>query len=322
MVLESKKIYGIVATASMLVVTSLAGNFGTVPIQPEVVEAEEVAETEEEAKVCTASESLPSAGIYGKPSPAEFEFLLSELEEQSYFDYYTKDDAVDEEDEDSEEVEKSDGISMANVDYVATLIESEAGNVKSTDGRVAIALTAFKRTESSKYPDTLVEVVEQPYQYASLVGYYSDESYDAAVRAIRLWEEGNDDTVLPDGYMYFFGYNRQNWFYRLKSDGSIEIYALPGQTITDDVWQAFRKIVLKEVPAEKAETEVQEAIEAVEAMTEETNETVGETASSSEENVAAEATMETINSDTASEAVSTPNEEAPQEIDTTDASSL
>ncbi len=206
------------------------------------------------------------------------------------------------------------GISMDNVEYVATLIESEAGNVKSFDGRVSIALTAFKRVESNKYPDTLVEVVEQPYQYADLVGRYSEESYDAAVKAISLWEEGTDETVLPDGYLYFFGYKQQNWFYRRGSDGCIEFYALPGQTITDDVWQAFRRIVLKEVPAAKASEEVQEAIGEIledaesEAPVAASEDTIEETsaAGSSEtiENITEEAAT-----DTATEAVSAPTAE-------------
>ena len=327
MILESKKIYGIVATVAMTIMTILAsrtGSFGTPVVEPITeVAANGVNETKEASgtKESNPTETLPKIGIFGMPSPTEVSMLMSQIEEEMV----TK----QQEEVEAEEPEvdmTADGISMANASYVATLIESEAGNVESEDGRVAVALTAFKRTESDKYPDTLPEVVEQPYQYADLVGYYSDESYDAAVKAIRLWEEGSDETVLPDGYMYFFGYKRQNWFYRLKSDGSMEIYALPGQTVTDDVRQAFRKIVLKEVPAEKAETEVQEAIESVEAMTEETNEAVGETANLPEGSVAAEATTEivTVNDDTVTETISTPSEDVQQmiSIDAMDASSL
>ena len=305
--MESKKIYGIVATMTMTILTSRAGSFGTPVAEPitEVVVTEATTE-EADSKIADSAETLPKIGICGEPSPTEI--LLSQLEEEMAT-MQQEETAEVEEPEVQVDMTANAGINMANVGYVATLIESEAGNVEREDGRVAVALTAFKRVESSKYPDTLPEVVEQPYQYADLVGYYSDESYDAAVRAIRLWEEGADETVLPDGYMYFFGYKKQNWFYRLRSDGSIEIYALPGQTVSDDVWQAFRKIVLKEVPAGEAETEVQEAIEAVEATTEEVGEVAGEAASSPEENVAAEATVETVNSDAASEAVSTPTME-------------
>ena len=134
---------------------------------------------------------------------------------------------------------------ISNTEYVAELIESEAGNVESKEGRVAVALTAFQRVEADEYPDTLVKVVEQPYQYADLVGRYSEESYAAAEKAIALWVDGTDEAVLPEGFMYFFGYNKQNWFYRLADDGTVEFYALPGQTITEDVWQAYLTIVGK-----------------------------------------------------------------------------
>lgn len=257
---------------------------------------------------------FPKVGVMGRPSMAELDHILSEL------DHYEYDYPDHEQEEEENQDAASDGISMDNVEYVATLIESEAGNVKSMDGRVSIALTAFKRVESNKYPDNLTDVVEQPYQYADLVGYYSEKSYDVAVRAIRLWEEGTDDTVLPDGYLYFFGYKQQNWFYRYKSDGGIEFYTLPGQTITDDVWQAFREIVLKEVPVEEAETEVQDAI--------------GETLDEQAADVAATTTTEDVEAadtsttatsvseenDTATEAVSQTEEEAA--INAADSTSL
>lgn len=257
---------------------------------------------------------FPKVGVMGRPSMAELDYILSEL------DHYEYDYPGHELEEDENQDAASNGISMENVEYVATLIESEAGNVSSMEGRVSIALTAFKRVESSKYPDNLTDVVEQPYQYADLVGYYSDKSYDAAVRAISLWEEGTDDTVLPDGYLYFFGYKQQNWFYRNKSDGGIEFYTLPGQTITDDVWQAFREIVLKEVPAEEAETEVQDAI--------------GETLDEQAADIAATTTTEDVEAadtsttaisvseenDTATEAVSQTEEEAA--INAADSTSL
>ena len=130
-----------------------------------------------------------------------------------------------------------------NVKYVATLIESEAGNVDSIDGRVAVALTAFYRVHSETYPDTLSEVVEQPFQYADLVDGYSDKSHVAAIKAISLWSDETSEALLPNDFLYFFGYNKQNWFYRLADDGTVEFYALPGQEITADVWQAYKEIV-------------------------------------------------------------------------------
>lgn len=247
---------------------------------------------------------FPKVGVMGRPSMAELDYILSRL------DHYEYDFPGQEREEDENQDAASNGISMENVEYVATLIESEAGNVNSMEGRISIALTAFKRVESSKYPDNLTEVVEQPYQYADLVGYYSEKSYDAAVKAISLWEEGTDDTVLPDGYLYFFGYKQQNWFYRYKSDGGIEFYTLPGQTITDDVWQAFREIVLKEVPAGEAETEVQDAIG--ETLDEQAADAAATTTTEDAEaaDTSTTATSVSEENDTATEAVSQTEEEA------------
>ncbi len=297
---SQKKLIGIAATAALTTLVAVTGNSS---LPGAFAQAEE---TEQVKLVAIADE-------YGQPSIAELDMTLEMLAEEAEAEYARKTEAptdetlVDEASDDDEtetDVESADSNGVSE-ELLATLIESEAGNVKSLEGRIAVGLTALKRVDSEKYPDTLPEVIDQPYQYADLVSSYSGKSHDAAVTAIALWEEGADDTVLPDGYMYFFGYNRQNWFYRIRSGGSIEIYALPGQTITDDVWQAFREIVLKEVPAEEAEKEVQEAIEAVEAITEQANDAVGETAGLSGENVAAEATTETVNND-AAEAVSTP----------------
>lgn len=152
-------------------------------------------------------------------------------------------DAVDEQKQVAETERANKKAGLHDVDYVATLIESEAGNVESINGRVAVALTGFQRVESDGYPDNIYAVVEQPYQYADLVGYYSDKSYVAAKVAISLWESGNADAVLPDGFVYFFGYNKQNWFYRINDDNIVEFYALQGQTITDEIYAAYKDIV-------------------------------------------------------------------------------
>lgn len=108
---------------------------------------------------------------------------------------------------------------------------------------MAVALTAFYRVHSETYPDTLSEVVEQPFQYADLVEGYSDKSHAAAIKAISLWSDETSETLLPNDFLYFFGYNKQNWFYRIADDGTVEFYALPGQEITADVWQAYKEIV-------------------------------------------------------------------------------
>lgn len=203
---------------------------------------------------------MPRADFFAdrQPSISEYDKVLELLEGEAGPMHGTQ---IDEAEETEKETEVDDAATTGiSAEYLALAIESEAGNVVSSDGRVAVGLTALKRVDSPKYPDTLPGVIEQPYQYADLVDSYSQKSYAAAVTAISLWEEGKDDAVLPDGFMYFFGYKGQNWFYRYKSDGTIEFYALPGQTITDDVWQAFREVVLKETPAEEAPEEVQEAI--------------------------------------------------------------
>lgn len=210
------------------------------------------------AEISDDVEILPAAGFFSRqPSIAEYDALFAIFEREAktvtYAEATESEDEVEEETEATEDA--SDGVSA---DYLALAIESEAGNVESFNGRVAVGLTALKRIDSPIYPGTLPEVIEQPYQYATLVDYYSEKSYDAAVHAIDLWEGDNDESVLPDGYMYFFGYNRENWFYCKTASGEYEIYALPGQTVTDDVWKAFRRIVLKEDTSDTSSDIVEE----------------------------------------------------------------
>lgn len=283
-----RRYIGIILSGMMMTFVCLGGRLDAqVVSSANVPEGQVSAEPEDKAEEFV----MLRAGFYAdrQPSISEYDKALELLEGEAEPVHNAQ---LDETKEIEKETEVDDAATAGvSAEYLALAIESEAGNVVSSDGRVAVGLTALKRVDSPKYPDTLPGVIEQPYQYADLVDSYSQKSYDAAVTAISLWEEGKDNAVLPDGYMYFFGYKSQNWFYRYK-DGAIEFYALPGQTITDDVRQAFREIVLKETPTEETQEEAQEAIgETLEELDQQSDLTVtnGEL---SEEIVSEEATTE------------------------------
>ena len=271
MFLRVRSLYGIVASTALIGAVVTSGK-GTLPFP--VPEKVEIAE----ATVVTNNDvqPLPKAGFNaGKRSLAEYRYIQSRA--NKVIELPKKEENID---------AASSGVSTENAEYVARLIETEAGGIEQKDGRVAVGLTVLNRVESDEYPDTIRTVVEQPYQYATPSKHYSEESYDAAVTAITLWEEGDIETVLPEDCMYFFGYKKQNWFYRKASGGGVEFCPLEGQTITTDVIEAYQRIVLGKKSSQKAsvvtETESTEIVEE-EIPTDETVETVEEAAVAEEE---------------------------------------
>ena len=287
--LRVRSLYGI-ATLGALMVFVLANGDGKLPF-PEPEMPLEVAVSD--------GDPFPKAGFFSdKMTLAELDYILSRANlEIETPETEENDNSEDDSDENSND-NSSCGVSLDDAEYLALTIESEAGNVKNHNGRVAVGLTVCYRTDSDQYPDTARGVVEQPYQYTDLVSRYSEESYSAAVTAITLWEEGNSESILPEECMYFFGDGKENWFYRKKSGGGIEIVPVPGQTVTAEVYEAYQRIVEKKSPAK---TEVaDEASAASDVADEVTDEAV-------EERVENEEQTDTIGENPAEENVTDEN---------------
>ena len=107
----------------------------------------------------------------------------------------------------------------AEVEALAKLIYGEAGIVPSTTEQAAVVWCVLNRVDDPRFPDTVLEVVEAPYQFS---GYdpeypvYEEYAILAAdvltrYRAERDGEE-NVGRVLPAEYCFFTGDGRRNHF--------------------------------------------------------------------------------------------------------------
>lgn len=102
---------------------------------------------------------------------------------------------------------------------LAKLIYGEAGIVRSTTEQAAVAWCVLNRVDDPRFPDTVLEVIEAPYQFS---GYDPDypvlEEYAVLAadvltryRAERDGEE-NVGRVLPAEYCFFTGDGKHNYF--------------------------------------------------------------------------------------------------------------
>ena len=128
--------------------------------------------------------------------------------------------------------------------YLAGLIKTEAGGVANQNGKVGVGLTVLSRMQSDVYPDDMHAVIDQKYQYATPSRHYSESDLEAARTAVELWN-GDNNNVLPEDVMYFFGDGKENYFYRQKPGGGVEFFPVPGQTLPDNIEELYRRIVLK-----------------------------------------------------------------------------
>lgn len=107
----------------------------------------------------------------------------------------------------------------AEVEALAKLIFGEAGIVSSTTEQAAVVWCVLNRVDDPRFPDTVLEVVEAPYQFA---GYdaenpvYEEYAQLAADVLTRYNAEKNGEEnvgrVLPAEYCYFTGDGERNYF--------------------------------------------------------------------------------------------------------------
>lgn len=107
----------------------------------------------------------------------------------------------------------------SDVEYIAKTIYGEALIVKSDTRRAAVAWCILNRVDSKGYPDTIEDVVTEPYQFS---GYDPDhpvipELRSLAIDVLQRWnaEKNGEDAsgrVLPKLYTFFVGDFRENYF--------------------------------------------------------------------------------------------------------------
>ena len=87
--------------------------------------------------------------------------------------------------------------SDAEIDLMARVVMSEA-SILSIEGKQAVAQTILNRVASVHFPDTIEEVVHQPFQYSTANnGEPTDECYEAVKTAIDYPQAFPED-------LYFF----------------------------------------------------------------------------------------------------------------------
>ena len=87
-------------------------------------------------------------------------------------------------------------------EYIAKVLYGTARN-HSSDGQRAVVWCILNRVEHASYPDTVIEVCEQPQQW---MGYSEDnpvveELYDVALDVLKTWYNDGHRPVSPD-YIY------------------------------------------------------------------------------------------------------------------------
>lgn len=107
----------------------------------------------------------------------------------------------------------------AEVAYIAKTIYGEASVVRSKARQAAVGWCILNRVDSPDFPDTVAEVVSAPYQFH---GYHESstppEEYFELARDIltRYHREQQGEAevgrTLPQGWCYFFGDGKENYF--------------------------------------------------------------------------------------------------------------
>lgn len=107
----------------------------------------------------------------------------------------------------------------AEVEALAKLIYGEAGNVPSTTEQAAVAWCVLNRVDDPRFPDTVLEVIEAPYQFSGYDPEYPVKEEFAILAAdvltryrAELDGEENVGRVLPAEYCFFTGDGRRNHF--------------------------------------------------------------------------------------------------------------
>lgn len=109
---------------------------------------------------------------------------------------------------------------MLEVEALARMLYGEARGVASTMEKAACVWCVLNRVDDPRFPDTVLEVLEAPYQFAGYNASYPVLPELAALAADVLTRyhaerDGNADVgrVLPAEYVFFTGDGENNHFY-------------------------------------------------------------------------------------------------------------
>lgn len=107
----------------------------------------------------------------------------------------------------------------AEVEALAKLIYGEAGNVHSMTEQAAVVWCVLNRVDDPRFPDTVLEVIEAPYQFTGYDPEYPAKAEFAQLAAdvltrYRAERDGEENVgrVLPAEYCFFTGDGKHNYF--------------------------------------------------------------------------------------------------------------
>ena len=110
-------------------------------------------------------------------------------------------------------------LTAAEVEALAKLIYGEAGIVPSTTEQAAVVWCVLNRVDDPRFPDTVLEVIEAPYQFSGYDPEYPVKEEFAILAAdvltrYRAERDGEENVgrVLPAEYCFFTGDGRRNHF--------------------------------------------------------------------------------------------------------------
>lgn len=107
-------------------------------------------------------------------------------------------------------------LTLEELDLFFRLVEAEAGN-ESMTGKIAVANVVINRVRDSRYPDTVKEVIYQPYQFEPVINGHINktapaDSKEAVLRALKGEQVVPADTIS---------------FWATYLDSSHELWSLP-----------------------------------------------------------------------------------------------
>lgn len=102
------------------------------------------------------------------------------------------------------------GMTEAEFEYLARVVEAESDRTDNLDGKILIAAVVLNRVNSSSFPNTIDGVLNESGQFSTTNGGWCSECYTissrwAIVEAQRQLASGD----IPDNLLYFncIGYN-------------------------------------------------------------------------------------------------------------------
>ena len=107
-------------------------------------------------------------------------------------------------------------LTLDELDLFFRLVEAEAGN-ESMEGKIAVANVVINRVKDSRFPDTVRDVIYQPYQFEPTINGHinkkaSVDSKEAVLRALKGEQVVSSDTI---------------GFWATYLDSSHELWSLP-----------------------------------------------------------------------------------------------